>query len=170
MDNNRTLQLFLKISQHRMRSHYLPKLIHSLNLLDSTMLWHREMAHLNSIGGIALHICEHVRRISVRLSTQNHDGFSTGIEDYFPDLNLSPEELVQTVTETFDQYNSVMEKVIANRTDEIDMHSIYHLVEHTGYHLGQIVDRSQRISGKSLKFCQNGINERSLRALIEENL
>ncbi|WP_255266592.1 hypothetical protein [Bacillus cereus] len=52
---------------------------------------------------------------------------------------------------------------MSNTPQEIDMHS-----EHTGYHLGQIVDRSKRITGTAYNFCQNGINEKKLKALIEE--
>ncbi|GCD81389.1 hypothetical protein ACNR9V_03730 [Parageobacillus thermoglucosidasius] len=168
MDNNQYLKLFVKISQQRMYNHYLPKLVQSVQVLDSDAIWSKEAENLNSVGGIVLHICEHVRRISIKFSVRNHAGFNEGIEDYFPNLNLSPEELLQTVKETFDEFNSVMEKLIENMPDEIDMHSLYHLVEHTGYHLGQIVDRSKRITKKSFNFCQNGINEQNLKALIKE--
>jgi uncharacterized damage-inducible protein DinB len=170
MSNNQYLKLFVKISQQRMYNHYLPKLVQSLQELDSDAIWSREAENLNSVGGIVLHICEHVRRISVKFSDQNHPGFNEGIEDYFPDLNLCPEELIQTVKKTFDEFNSVMEKLIENMPDEIDMHSLYHLVEHTGYHLGQIVDRTKRITKKSFNFCQNGINERNLKELINDQL
>jgi hypothetical protein len=93
-----------------MYNHYLPKLVQSVQVLDSDAIWSKEAENLNSVGGIVLHICEHVRRISIKFSVQNHASFNEGIEDYFPDLNLSPEELLQTVKETFDEFNSVMEK------------------------------------------------------------
>jgi hypothetical protein len=48
----------------------------------------------------------------------------------------------------------------------LNMHDIYHLVEHTGYHLGQIIDRIQRLMDRNFQFVQNGINERSLKDLI----
>jgi uncharacterized damage-inducible protein DinB len=151
-----------------MYNHYLPKLVQSLQELNFDSIWSKEAENLNSVGGIVLHICEHVRRISVRISNQNHPGFKEGIEDYFPDLNLSPEELIQTAKKAFDEFNAVMEKLIENMPDEIDMFSLYHLVEHTGYHLGQIVDRTKRMTKKSFNFCQNGINERNLKALIKD--
>ena len=151
-----------------MYSHYLPKVIHSVRQLTELELWHKEMPNLNTIGGIVLHICEHVRRISSRFADQHHPGFSQGIEEYFPDLHLTPEELAQTVEDVFREFYTLMDKLIENKPEEIDMHSLYHLVEHTGYHLGQIVDRSQRIAGKSFAFCQNGINERNLKEVIEE--
>jgi uncharacterized damage-inducible protein DinB len=165
---NQTLMLFIKISKQRMYNHYLPKLLQAVQALNSEALWSKEVETLNPIGGIALHICEHVKRNSIRFSNQNHTGFNKGIEDHFPILNLSPKELSKTIQETFDEFDSVMIKVIENMPDQIDMHSLYHLVEHTGYHLGQIVDRSKRITEKPFNFCQNGINERNLKAIIED--
>ncbi|MBY6273477.1 MAG: hypothetical protein CW346_14870, partial [Bacillaceae bacterium] len=67
-------------------------------------------------------------------------------------------------------FRSVTEKFMENMPDEIDMHSLYHLVEHTGYHLGQIVDRAKRMTKKSFNFCQNGINERNLKERINARL
>ena len=151
-----------------MYSHYLPKLINSVQELNSKQLWNKEIPNINAVGGIVLHICEHVRRNSIRFSNQNHAGFSKGIEDYFPDSNLSVQELVQIVKGTFNEFNETMTSLFNNLPDQIDMHSLYHLVEHTGYHLGQVVDRSKRITNKSYSFCQNGLNEKNLELIIEE--
>lgn len=170
MDSHPCLKLFVKISQERMCSHYLPKFVQSLQALDADAIWRKEAENLNSVGGIALHICEHVRRISAKISDRDHLGFDEGIEDNFPDLSLSPEELIRTVEKTFDEFRSVTEKFMENMPDEIDMHSLYHLVEHTGYHLGQIVDRAKRMTKKSFNFCQNGINERNLKERINARL
>lgn len=168
MSDNQTLKLFIKISQQRMYNHYLPKLIESVRQLNLEALWYKEIESLNSIGGIIIHICEHIKRNSIRFSNQKHISFNKGIEEHFPNLNLPPEELRKLVEETFNEFNLVMQKLVNNTPQEIDMHSLYHLVEHTGYHLGQIVDRSKRITGTAFNFCQNGINEKNLKALIEE--
>lgn len=167
VDSTQTLRLFIKISQQRMYNHYLPKLFQSVQELDIDSLWNKEIATLNSIGGIVLHICEHVKRYCIRFSDPNHTGFGKGIEGHFPNLNLSPMELCQEVNEAFDEFNSVMDKLLENTREEVDMHSLYHLVEHTGYHLGQVVDRSKRITQKLFNFCQNGINERNLKMAID---
>ena len=53
------------------------------------------------------------------------------------------------------------------RKRHIDLHSLLHLVEHTSYHLGQIVDRTKSIKGQQFNFCQNGINEKNLRTRVE---
>jgi hypothetical protein len=48
------------------------------------------------------------------------------------------------------------------------LHNLFHLVEHTSYHLGQVVDRAKRITEISFQFCQNGLNEKMLRLIIEK--
>ncbi|MFB7138908.1 hypothetical protein ACFCYN_04510 [Gottfriedia sp. NPDC056225] len=169
MENKDPLTLFVKISQHRMVHHYLPKLIQAVQELDSHQLWSKEGSCVNSVGGIVLHICEHVKRNTIRFSDPNNKGFVKGIEDIFPESDISSQELFQQINESFTELNEVMKQLIDNLPNEIDMHSLYHLVEHTGYHLGQIVDRSKRLLHKSFDFCQNGLSEQSLRTMIEED-
>ncbi|WP_046213538.1 hypothetical protein [Paenibacillus wulumuqiensis] len=166
MSQNPSLHEFLKISQQRMHNHYLPKLLYCIDQLEPHMLWNKPTSTTNSIGGITLHIVEHVNRNSIRFAQQDHPGFTTGIEDHFPDTNLSPEELKEQVHNAFDTFYSVMNTLITRHSDDIDMHSLYHLVEHTGYHLGQIVDRTKIAVNQLLNFCQDGINEKNLRTLI----
>lgn len=57
-----------------------------------------------------------------------------------------------------------------NKAEVFCMYDIYHLIEHTGYHLGQVVDRVQRITGKRFQFVQNGINEKTLKKYINTEL
>jgi len=45
-----------------------------------------------------------------------------------------------------------------------------HRMEHTGCHLGQIVDRTRRLSGREFRFCQRGMDEKALRRLVEAEL
>ena len=53
------------------------------------------------------------------------------------------------------------------RKKHMDLHSLLHLVEHTSYHLGQVVDRTKSITEQQFNFCQNGINEKNLRTRVE---
>ena len=119
MSDNQTLKLFIKISQQRMYNHYLPKLIESVRQLNLEALWYKEIESLNSIGGIIIHICEHIKRNSIRFSNQKHISFNKGIEEHFPNLNLPPEELRKLVEETFNEFNLVMQKLINNTPKEI---------------------------------------------------
>lgn len=66
------------------------------------------------------------------------------------------------------EWREAMLELTATVCTEDDMHHLFHIVEHTGYHLGQVVDRVQRTTGARFQFCQNGLNERNLRLSIHE--
>ncbi len=120
---------------------------------------------MNSIGGIILHICEHIQRNTSRYKNPNIV-FEKGIEEYFPVKRQRTELLLQYVEEVFDEWGTEYIQVWEEKR-HIDLHSLLHLVEHTSYHLGQIVDRTKLIKGKQFNFCQNGINEKNLRTRVE---
>ncbi|MEX1030690.1 MAG: hypothetical protein WDZ91_11695 [Paenibacillaceae bacterium] len=158
--------LFLKITLHRMTDHYLPKLTQALQRINSEELWKKDN-NQNSIGGITLHMVEHVQRHINRYFEPTKNEHDAGIESYFPDAKMVPSELTVIVHDTYTSWREGMDDLITSNDQHIDMHSFYHLVEHTGYHLGQIIDRVQRLTGRSFGFCQNGINEINLRKVIE---
>ncbi|OUC02049.1 hypothetical protein BK784_10445 [Bacillus thuringiensis serovar medellin] len=158
------MELVYKISYHRMQDHYLPKLVQAIWLVSEEDLWKQETS-VNSIGGIVLYICEHLQRNTRRYKDPDIV-FENGIEEYFPIKHLSSETLLKTVEEIFDEWGKVYIQVWEEKR-HIDLHSLLHLVEHTSYHLGQIVDRTKSIKGQQFNFCQNGINEKNLRTRVE---
>jgi hypothetical protein len=160
---NETFKLFLQISTNRMCEHYLPKLVKSLEVLEHKDLWKHESEHLNSIGGIVLHIGEHINRHIKRYSQQETK--PGGIESHFPDEDIEPSELIVRISNEFMDWKQLMNQYFNKERDcnILDMNDIYHLVEHTSYHLGQIVDRIQRIVQIKFQFVQNGINEKNLK-------
>jgi hypothetical protein len=164
---NKHLHEFILISIFRMCEHYLPKLKIALDGVDKDVLWKHEMEILNSIGGIVLHVGQHMDRHIIRYSSGGK--IEGGIENYFPDkVTLSSTELVQYITGSSTSWREVMTDYVEGKRDfeNLDIYDIYHLVEHTGYHLGQIIYQVQRLTNRSLQFVQNGINESSLKALI----
>ncbi|MBD0384372.1 hypothetical protein [Paenibacillus sedimenti] len=155
---------YTRISIFRMCEHYLPKLKIALDMVETEVLWRHEKETLNSIGGIALHVGQHIQRHIIRYS--NSGKVEGGIENYFPDeAATSSSDLIQLITERFSSWREVMIGYTEGNKDEknLDMFDIYHLVEHTGYHLGQIIDRVQRLTDRNFQFVQNGINERNLK-------
>jgi uncharacterized damage-inducible protein DinB len=161
------MKLIVRIALHRMYDHYLPKLLHSIQALNTEQLWERHGRGINSIGGIVLHICEHVKRNTIRYLHPNKK-FDTGIEEYFPQWDVEPNVLCTMVQEVFDNWKRELVNIInKNECNTVDIHSLFHLVEHTSYHLGQVVDRAKRMTGTSFQFCQNGLNEKTLRLIIE---
>lgn len=76
------MELVYKITYHRMQDHYLPKLIQVISFVSEEDLW-KQGDSVNSIGGIILHICEHIQRNTSRYKNPNIV-FEKGIEEYFP--------------------------------------------------------------------------------------
>lgn len=159
---------FIRISLHRMCDHYAPKLDAALRSLSTEDVWLKESGHANSIGGIVLHIGEHVQRHIDRYSYLGPIA-TGGIESYFPDERIDVTELRSRTEKTFGEWKRLISRHLEGEFDveRLDMADVYHLVEHTGYHLGQIIDRAQRLSGMRFQFMQGGINERNLKKLLE---
>ncbi|MDA1522837.1 DinB family protein [Bacillus cereus] len=158
------MELVYKITYHRMQDHYLPKLIQAISFVSEEDLW-KQGDSMNSIGGIVLHICEHIQRNTSRYKNPNIV-FEKGIEEYFPVKRQRTELLLQYVEEVFDEWGTEYIQVCGEKR-HIDLHSLLHLVEHTSYHLGQVVDRTKSIKGQQFNFCQNGINEKNLKIRVE---
>lgn len=165
---NETHKLFIQISLTRMYEHYLPKLIRAVESLSREQLWEQEQEIFNSIGGIILHMSEHMNRHINRYS--NSETTSGGIENYFPNMNLETEELVKQTIECFEAWKNLINKYLSGEyeIELLDMYDVYHLVEHTGYHLGQIIDRTQRINKELFQFVQTGLNEKNLKKRLED--
>ncbi|MFF1291189.1 DinB family protein [Bacillus thuringiensis] len=158
------MELVYKISYHRMQDHYLPKLVQAIRLVSEEDLWKQE-ASVNSIGGIVLHICEHLQRNTWRYKDPNIV-FENGIEEYFPVKRQRTEVVLQYVEKVFDEWGKAYIQAREEKS-HVELHSLLHLVEHTSYHLGQIVDCTKSIQGQQFNFCQNGINEKNLRTRVE---
>ncbi|WP_237980202.1 DinB family protein [Bacillus thuringiensis] len=158
------MEIVYKISYHRMKGHYLPKLIQAISLVSEEDLW-KQGNSVNSIGGSVLHICEHIYRNTSRYKNPNIV-FEKGIEEYFPVKRQSSEVLLQYVEKVFDEWGKAYIQSWEEKR-HIELHGLLHLVGHTSYHLGQIVDRTKSIKGQQFNFCQNGINEKNLRTRVE---
>ncbi|MDA1592756.1 MULTISPECIES: DinB family protein [unclassified Bacillus cereus group] len=158
------MELVYKITYHPMQDHYLPKLIQAISFVSEEDLW-KQGDSVNSIGGIVLHICEHIQRNTSRYKNPNIV-FEKGIEEYFPVKRQRTELLLQYVEDVFDEWGTEYIQACGEKR-HIDLHSLLHLVEHTSYHLGQVVDRTKSIKGQQFNFCQNGINEKNLKIRVE---
>ncbi|SCC36606.1 DinB family protein [Bacillus wiedmannii] len=158
------MELVYKITYHRMQDHYLPKLLQAISLVSEEDLW-KQRDSINSIGGIVLHISEHIQRNTSRYKNPNIV-FEKGIEEYFPVKRQRTEVLIQYVEEVFDEWRKAYLQACEEKK-HMDLHSLLHLAEHTSYHLGQVVDRTKSITEQQFSFCQNGINEKNLRTRVE---
>ncbi|AIQ66038.1 hypothetical protein PSTEL_25905 [Paenibacillus stellifer] len=159
--------LFLRISLHRMTDLYFPKLKEALQGLSQEHLWQEPYPGGNSIGGIALHVCEHIARNCVRLESKDPK-LKPDFEKYFPISEQTADELLMKFGQQLQQWDAVISRYMDGERllEEEHIHQIYHLVEHTGYHLGQIIDRVQQATGKKFNFVQKGLHEAYLRSKI----
>jgi len=152
------------ISKHRLGTQYLDKLRVCLESLSQEEIWDEQPEGSNSVGGIVLHIILHVERNTERINAPAKK-FEQGIENHFPREDGGGAELISDLQTAFGGF----EKAIDSKA-LINLYDVYHLVEHVSYHLGQIVDRAQRLAGKKFRFVQNGVNEAVLSTKIEEEL
>lgn len=159
---------FILISQQRMCSHYLPKLEACLEQLDETQLWDIPHSSVNSIGGIVLHTSKLIE-LYVEIELLNIPSVNNnGIEDYFPSEGFTKKEVSAYIKQVFSLFENELENALTRTKQDINIGKLYHVVEHTGYHLGQIVDRTKLITQASFQFCQNGVNEKSLLHAISD--
>ncbi|SFS77516.1 hypothetical protein [Paenibacillus sp. BC26] len=121
------LNEFTRISIFRMCEHYLPKLRITLDNVENEVLWKHEVEHLNSIGGIVLHVGQHIQRHIVKYSINGStDG---GIENYFPDeAQTSAAELIQIITERFNSWREVMTDYIEGNKDLEKLDSLMYII------------------------------------------
>jgi len=156
------MKVFIQISRARMLYHYYPKIKKCLELLTEEEIWRIEATYDHSIGGIVEHIKLHIERNIARI-TNPESKFEKGIENSFNQNRQDKELTVTSINEVF----IVLDKTLENY--ESEMYDIYHLVEHTGYHVGQIVDRTKRLKGKIFDFVIEGINETNLKEKLKND-
>ncbi len=170
MENAMFGSLFLEISVQRMCELYRNKFRAALEHLTAEQLWIQPYDRANTTGGIVLHVTEHIHRNVLRLN-ERESLLPSGFSHYFPDTYESPEIVMARMDTELASWretlNRLMEAPLRIQPDY--MHDIYHLVEHTSYHLGQVLDRTRAATGIEFDFAHQGLNERNLRGQIEQN-
>ncbi|GGH26767.1 hypothetical protein [Paenibacillus segetis] len=162
------VETFLRISLHRMCDLYFLKLCEAFKPLQQDHLWVEQYPGSNSVGGIVIHVTEHIHRNCLRLTNQEHL-LEQGFHEFFPKGDYTPQQLLEQMNEQLNSWKQLIVQYI-NSPAEFDMehvHHIYHLVEHASYHLAQVIDRIQGLTGIKFEFCKHGLNEQFLRNKIE---
>jgi len=139
---------FLTRSAHHLRDDYLPKVREAVALLSEDELWRREGDVSNSIGNLLLHMAGNVRQHIIAGVGQRHADRRDRPAEFAAQSGPSKTELMakleQTVSEaadvleSFDPAQLLTKRVIQNK-DVVLLDDIYHVVEHFGYHTGQII-------------------------------
>jgi uncharacterized damage-inducible protein DinB len=140
-------QEFVEISRATLRDDYLPQVIKVVAELSDEDIWWRPNEASNSIGNLLLHLNGNIGQWIV--SSIGGVEFFRNRDAEFSERGPIPKtELISKLTKTVADADSVLasigeEKLLVRhqiqKFDVTAMHAIYHVIEHFGYHLGQIL-------------------------------
>jgi len=138
---------FIESSRVFLREDYLPKLLHCIEGLSEEDLWWRPNEVSNSIGNLVLHLCGNVRQWIVSSIggvefKRDRDGeFAARGPVPRAELSAALKQAVAEVDAVLAQLDSrrLLDRLTIQKYDVSTMQAVYHVVEHFGYHLGQIL-------------------------------
>ena len=138
---------FIEASRVFLREDYLPKLLHCMEGLSEEDLWWRPNEVSNSIGNLVLHLCGNVRQWIV--SSIGGVEFKRDRDGEFAARGPIPRaELIEALKQAVAEVDAVLarldsrrllDRLMIQKYDVSTMQAVYHVVEHFGYHLGQIL-------------------------------
>ena len=151
---------FIEASRIFLRDDYLPKLLQCINAMSEDDLWWRPNEVSNSVGNLILHLCGNVRQWIV--SSVGGVEFKRNRDAEFAARGPVPKaELIASLTLALSEVDSVLATLGAGRIlqrvkvqtyDVSVLQAVYHVVEHFGYHLGQILYVYKMRTGNDPKF------------------
>jgi uncharacterized damage-inducible protein DinB len=141
---------FVEASRVFLREDYLPKLLHCVEQLSDEDLWWRPNEVSNSVGNLVLHLCGNVRQWIV--SSVGGAEFKRDRDAEFAARGPVPKsDLIANLKLALSEVDATLAKLETGRpagllervkvqTYEVSiLQAVYHVVEHFGYHLGQIL-------------------------------
>jgi uncharacterized damage-inducible protein DinB len=138
---------FIESSRVFLKKDYMPKLLHCVEQMRDEDLWWRPNEVSNSVGNLILHLCGNLRQWIVS---------SIGGIEFQRDRNaeftargpIAKTELVANLKQVVDDVDKVLAALTTERLmarfkvqkyEVSTLQAVYHVVEHFGYHLGQIL-------------------------------
>jgi hypothetical protein len=138
---------FIEASRVFLREDYLPKLAHCVEHMSDEDLWWRPNDVSNSVGNLVLHLCGNLRQWIV--SSIGGVEFRRDRDGEFAARGPIPKsELIAKVNAVVSDVDAVLARLEPSRLlsrleiqkyDVSTLQAVYHVVEHFGYHLGQIL-------------------------------
>jgi len=155
------------VVEHRICDHYQPKLRAALDCADDGMLW--DESDPNAVGAIVLHMLAHLRGVTGMLASGS--ARSEPLEEVLPVTGQRPEDLVAELTTTGSEFRAAISACRQRQAplDDVTVQRILHLMEHLGYHTGQVVYAIRAKTGREFRFAQTGLDEAALRRLVERD-
>ena len=155
-----TASLFLRNSQQLIAKHNLPHIVECLRNLSEEEIWWRPNSASNSAGNIVLHLCGNVRQWIISGLGGAEDKRERDRE--FAERGPIPRQaLVTQLRRTIRDACHVIARLSddsLSRKYEIQGYHVtglgaaYHVVEHFGYHTGQIIYITKLKRAKDLGF------------------
>ena len=160
--------LLLAVVEHRICDHYLPKLRAALDCVDAGLLW--DESDPNAVGAIVLHMLAHLRGVTGMLA--GGSASSEPLEEVFPVTGQRPEDLVAELTTTGSEFRAAITACRQRHAPlrHVTVQRLLHLMEHLGYHTGQVVYAIRAKTGREFRFAQTGLDEAATRRLVERDL
>ena len=138
---------FIEASRVFLREDYLPKLLHCVEQLSDDDLWWRPNEVSNSIGNLVLHLCGNIRQWVV--ASIGGVDFNRDRDAEFAARGPVPKadlmaDLKRAVLEVDDvlarlESSRLLDRLRIQTYEVSTLQAVYHVVEHFGYHLGQIL-------------------------------
>jgi uncharacterized damage-inducible protein DinB len=156
----RTASLFLTSAQDTLAKQSLPLIVKSLQQLSEEEIWWRPNSASNSAGNLVLHLCGNVRQWIV-----SHLGgveFKRERDREFSEQGPIPRnklvtQLRRTVRDACRVLARLSDDSLAGKHTIQGLHvtgldAVFHVVEHFGYHTGQIIYITKLKRAQDLRF------------------
>jgi len=160
MSGNAFESEFLKLAEHSLRRHHLPRIERCLAMLSSEQIWWRPNDSSNSAGNLALHLAGNVRQWIVA-------GLGGAADARIRDLEFSERgpvpraRLLRTLRSAVLDACKVLRRLTAaelaaphviQKMPVTGLNAVLHVVEHFAFHAGQIVFITKQLRAKDLRF------------------
>src|SRR4030095_4051086 len=151
---------FIEESRVFLRDDYMPKLLHCIDRMSEEDLWWRPNDVSNSAGNLILHLCGNLRQWIV--SSVGGVSFQRDRDAEFAARGPVPKtELMSNLKQVLEEVDQVLanpraetllHQIRGQKYDVSILQAVYHVVEHFGYHLGQILYIYKMKSGADPRF------------------
>jgi uncharacterized damage-inducible protein DinB len=153
-------QPFLKLAEHSLQRHHLPRIQRCLELLSAEEIWWRPNRASNSAGNLALHLAGNVRQWIVS-SLGGAPDFRQRDQEFAARGPMPGPELVKALRASVKDACRVLRRLSATELARIyviqglhvtGLNAIFHVVEHFAFHTGQIIFISKQQLRRDLDF------------------
>lgn len=151
---------FLKLAEHSLRRHHLPRIERCFELLSEEQIWWRPNPASNSAGNLALHLAGNVRQW-IASSLGGAPDSRRRDEEFAERGPLPRSALIKLLGASVKDACRVLHRLSGTELARIyliqglrvtGLNAAFHVVEHFAFHTGQIIFISKQQLGTDLAF------------------